>query len=87
MAVGYIIFESLTPDKSNVCLMFKLTEVLSAVSAYIFKHATLILCAGYIFLGILVFLLPAELSRIAGIAFVLIGGLFGLFAVRKRKKI
>ena len=67
--------------------MFKLTELALKVTNFIFKHATLILCSDYILLGIWVFFFPAELSRNAGIAWFMVGVLFGLLILRKKKRI
>ncbi len=67
--------------------MFKLAEILLNVSNFIFRYSSLILSFGFILIGIWVFFFPGEISRNAGIAQFIVGLLFGLLILRKRKSI
>lgn len=65
--------------------MFKLTEILANISNFIFNYSSLILSLGFILIGAWVIFFPGELSRNAGIAQFIVGLMFGLFLLRKRK--
>jgi len=67
--------------------MYRLTEILMSISNYIFKYSSFILSSGFVLLGIWIIFSPAELSRNAGIAMLIIGFLFGLLILRKGKSI